>query len=245
MTRIGVCTLLFFVIHVHANIEHALQIWRFICCDYLSSRSELVGVSLDCKDTKLRETGSVGESVIGGRWSDHVVTKMTNENQGKWYPEVGIPDFENDMEIGWVKKVALEEYNARNVLATSERHWVWMGGREARWRGCDLPNAVPVGIHFDVSTMDRSLAVVLTRFRWMYTSTLAYVVDANPGRSCGKQFVRSTLAFVSAMVAVPLQAVGDGWLYTVFAGLVVVMQLIIVLILHKGAEVTCYVYIDI
>lgn len=37
------------------------------------------------------------------------------------------------------------------------------------------------------------------------------------------------------MVAVPLQdAIGEGWLYTGFAGLVVVMELLIVLVLRKG-----------
>lgn len=43
--------------------------------------------------------GSVGGSVIGGRWSDHVMTKMKNENGGIWYPEVGAPDFENETGI--------------------------------------------------------------------------------------------------------------------------------------------------
>lgn len=37
--------------------------------------------------------------MIGSRWSEHVVTKMTNENQGTWYPELGILHFENDMGI--------------------------------------------------------------------------------------------------------------------------------------------------
>ncbi|KAG8214705.1 hypothetical protein J3R82DRAFT_9790 [Butyriboletus roseoflavus] len=77
--------------------------------------------------------GSVGGSVIGGRWSDHVVTKMKTENEGNWYPEVD----------------ALEECDTHNGLATRERHWVRMGGREARSRGRDLPNAVLVRILFD------------------------------------------------------------------------------------------------
>lgn len=75
----------------------------------------------------------------------------------------------------------------------------------------------------------------------MYACTLAYVVDANPGRSSSavatNSSFRGTLAFVSTMVAVPLQdAVGDGWLYTGFAGLVVVMELLIVLVLRKGVS---------
>ena len=73
----------------------------------------------------------------------------------------------------------------------------------------------------------------------MYTSTLAYVVDANTGRSgsavAANSWARGTLAFACTMLAVPLQdAVGDGWLYTGFAGLVVVMELLITLVLYKG-----------
>lgn len=72
-------------------------------------------------------------------------------------------------------------------------------------------------------------------------STLAYLVDANPGRSSSavatNSSFRGTLAFVSTMVAVPLEdAVGDGWLYTGFAGLVIVMELLIVLVLRKGVS---------
>ena len=37
--------------------------------------------------------------MIGGRWSDHVVTKMKNENEGKWYPEVGAPGLKSEMRI--------------------------------------------------------------------------------------------------------------------------------------------------
>lgn len=45
--------------------------------------------------------------------------------------------------------------------------------------------------------------------RWMYASTLAYLVDANPGRSCTavatNSSFRGSLAFISVMTAVPLQ----------------------------------------
>lgn len=116
-----------------------------------------------------------------------------------------------------------------------------MGGREARHCGRGLPNAVPERILFDVSRTDsdESSMKVLTCCRWIYASTLAYIVDANPGRSCSAVAVnssfRGTLAFISTMVAVPLQdAIGEGWLYTGFAGLVVVMELLIVLVLRKG-----------
>lgn len=95
--------------------------------------------------------------------------------------------------------------------------------------------------------------------RWMYSSTLAYLVDANPGRSCTavatNSSFRGSLAFVSVMTAVPLQvrlldllysshadasllsvqdALGDGGLYTAWAGVFVVMELLVLLVLRKG-----------
>lgn len=55
-----------------------------------------------------------------------------------------------------------------------------------------------------------TVMVALISFsRWMYSSTLAYLVDANPGRSAAavatNSSFRGSLAFVSAMIAVPLQ----------------------------------------
>jgi hypothetical protein len=56
-----------------------------------------------------------------------------------------------------------------------------------------------------------SFIVVALTFtpRWMYTCTLAYLVDANPGRSCTAvatdSSFRGSLAFISVVIAVPLQ----------------------------------------
>lgn len=53
------------------------------------------------------------------------------------------------------------------------------------------------------------MVALISFFRWMYSSTLAYLVDANPGRSAAavatNSSFRGSLAFVSAMIAVPLQ----------------------------------------
>lgn len=35
--------------------------------------------------------GSIFGSIIGGRWSDHVVAKLKQRNGGEWYPEVRLP----------------------------------------------------------------------------------------------------------------------------------------------------------
>lgn len=74
---------------------------------------------------------------------------------------------------------------------------------------------------------------------WMSTSLLAYLVDANPGRSCTavatNSSFRGSLAFVSVITAVPLQnTLGDGGLYTVWAGILIVTELLVILVLRKG-----------
>ncbi|KAF8558302.1 MFS general substrate transporter [Imleria badia] len=150
--------------------------------------------------------GSIGGSVIGGRWSDHVVTKMTNKNGGKWYPEMRL------------KSATL----AMVWLPPSVVAYGWVAEK-----------------HVDVGVVCVMLFLCGFFSIWMYSGTLAYVVDANPGRSssavAANSSFRGTLAFVSIMVAARLQdAIGDGWFYTGFAGLVVVMELLIVLVLRKG-----------
>lgn len=95
--------------------------------------------------------------------------------------------------------------------------------------------------------------------RWMYSSTLAYIVDANTGRSstafAGNSLFRGVFAFVATELAVPLQvchilrctdggailskrpsknALGDGWLYTLWAGLVILINVALLLVMWKG-----------
>ncbi|EIW70508.1 hypothetical protein TREMEDRAFT_28934 [Tremella mesenterica DSM 1558] len=60
--------------------------------------------------------------------------------------------------------------------------------------------------------------------RIVYSSTLAYIVDANPGRSSPavsiNSVMRGGMACIWSQCAVPLRnAIGDGGLYTMFAGL--------------------------
>ncbi|CCM00161.1 uncharacterized protein FIBRA_02189 [Fibroporia radiculosa] len=75
----------------------------------------------------------------------------------------------------------------------------------------------------------------------IYSSTLAYIVDANVGRSssavaCNSCF-RGILAFIAAEVAVPLQdSIGDGGLYSMWAGLMLVSEVLLLLVWWKGAQ---------
>jgi Na+/melibiose symporter-like transporter len=70
-------------------------------------------------------------------------------------------------------------------------------------------------------------------------STLAYIVDANAGRStaavASNSSFRGISGLVAAQMAAPLQdTIGDGGLYSLWAGLLVVMELMILLVIRRG-----------
>ncbi|KAG2344357.1 MFS general substrate transporter [Suillus weaverae] len=150
--------------------------------------------------------GSIAGSVIGGRWSDRVLAKMMEANGGKWYAEMRLES--STLGMLWLP------------LAVIGYAWV-----------CEK--------HVNVAVICVMLVLIGFSSIWMYTSTLAYLVDANPGRSCTavatNSSFRGSLAFISVMIAVPLQnALGDGGLYTVWACVLVVTELLVILVLRKG-----------
>ncbi|THV03488.1 vacuolar DHA amino acid exporter [Dendrothele bispora CBS 962.96] len=75
----------------------------------------------------------------------------------------------------------------------------------------------------------------------VYTSTLAYLVDANVGRSSTaialNSAFRGTFAFVALEVAVPLQdGLGDGWTYTIVAAFMAFSGFLTILTMYKGQQ---------
>lgn len=75
---------------------------------------------------------------------------------------------------------------------------------------------------------------------WMYSSTLTYIVDANKGRSstavATNSSFRGITGLIVAQVSAPLQdSIGDGGLYSIWTGLLVLLELLIVLVMMKGA----------
>ncbi|KAG2128737.1 vacuolar DHA amino acid exporter [Suillus clintonianus] len=150
--------------------------------------------------------GSIAGSVISGRWSDRVLAKMMKANGGKWYPEMRLES--SKLAMLWLPPFVVG--------------YAWV---------CEK--------HVNVAVICILLLLIGFSSIWMYTSTLAYLVDANPGRSCTavatNSSFRGSLAFVSILIAVPLQnALGDGGLYTAWAGVLVVTELLVLLVLHKG-----------
>ncbi|KAG1858910.1 MFS general substrate transporter [Suillus subluteus] len=150
--------------------------------------------------------GSIAGSVVGGRWSDQVLAKMMEANGGEWYAEMRLES--STLGMLWLPPAVIG--------------YAWV---------CEK--------HVNVAVICVMLVLIGFSSIWMYTCTLAYLVDANPGRSCTavatNSSFRGSLAFVSVMIAVPLQnALGDGGLYTVWAGILIVTELLVILVLRKG-----------
>ncbi|KAG1823574.1 major facilitator superfamily domain-containing protein [Suillus subaureus] len=150
--------------------------------------------------------GSIAGSVLSGRWSDRVLAKMIEANGGKWHAEMRLES--SKLAMLWLPPFVVG--------------YAWV---------CEK--------HVHVAVICVMLLLIGFSSIWMYTSTLAYLVDANPGRSCSavatNSSVRGSLAFVSVLIAVPLQDVlGDGGLYSAWAGVMVVMELLVILVLQKG-----------
>ncbi|KAF8558424.1 MFS general substrate transporter [Imleria badia] len=74
---------------------------------------------------------------------------------------------------------------------------------------------------------------------WMYSSTLAYIVDANTGRSstavATNSAYRGILAFIAAEIAIPLQD-WRWWNIHFWAGLLFIMELLVLLVLKFGNQ---------
>ncbi|KAH7096979.1 vacuolar DHA amino acid exporter [Auriculariales sp. MPI-PUGE-AT-0066] len=95
--------------------------------------------------------------------------------------------------------------------------------------------------HLHIAAICVSLFAVGFTSIWVYTNTLAYLVDANVGRSsmavATNSFFRGLTGFASAEVAVPIQnGIGDAGLYMIWAGLVVFTGLSLLLVEKKGTK---------
>ncbi|KAG1884448.1 MFS general substrate transporter [Suillus subluteus] len=150
--------------------------------------------------------GSVTGSILGGRWSDRTLARLKAANGGVSFPE---------MRLESTKIVML--WSPLSVIG-----YAWV-----------CQERVSIAAVCVMLFLAGFLSV------WTYTSILAYLVDANTGRSsmavATNSFVRGLFAFVAAEIAVPLQdTIGDGGLYTLWAGLMVVVQCMILLVLYKG-----------
>ncbi|KAI8971143.1 MFS general substrate transporter [Trametes punicea] len=170
--------------------------------------------------------GSLFGSVLGGRYSDYVFRKLKARNGGTSSAEMRL-------ESTMVPMFFLPP----SVIAYG---WV-----------CER--------HVNVAAICVMLFLSGFFSICIYSSTLAYIVDANTGRSSSAVATNSAFrglsAFVAAEVAVPLQvcyvlhipsssphllrtidAIGDGGLYSLWAGIMLLSELLILLVWWKGGE---------
>ncbi|KAI0754649.1 major facilitator superfamily domain-containing protein [Daedaleopsis nitida] len=150
--------------------------------------------------------GSLLGSLLGGRYSDYVFRNLKARNGGTGYPEMRL---QSTLPFMPVLPLAIVGYG-----------WVC----EERVHVAAVCAMLFLSSFFDVC---------------IYTSTLAYIVDANAGRSSPAVAMNSAFrglaAFVGAEVAVPLQnAIGDGGSYSLWAGLILLSELLIVLVWWRG-----------
>ncbi|KAF8817571.1 MFS general substrate transporter [Phlegmacium glaucopus] len=146
--------------------------------------------------------------VWGGRWSDYELARLKLANSGKSYPEMRL----------------------RSTLLGT-----WF------LPPCVLAFGWVCAKHVHISALCVFLFLCGFFLIWSYSSTMAYLVDANNGRSstavATNSAFRGISAFVATEVVVPLQDdVGDGWLYTIWAGLMLLSGSVTVLVWWKGGQ---------
>ncbi|PVF97158.1 MFS general substrate transporter [Serendipita vermifera] len=76
---------------------------------------------------------------------------------------------------------------------------------------------------------------------FVYSSTLAYIVDANAGRSTAavatNSLYRGLSALIAAEIAAPIQdAISDGGLYSAWGAATVVVEILIIVVAFKGKK---------
>lgn len=135
--------------------------------------------------------GNIFGSVLGGRASDAILKRLAKKNGGVTVPEMRLKSTLPGMPL----------------IIVSYLVYAWTTDYKTNIAG------PVVGLFFAGFSL-----------MFVYSSTLAFLVDSNPGRSASavscNSFCRGVGACVMSQVAIPIQnAIGDGGLYTLFAGI--------------------------
>ncbi|KAI0727680.1 major facilitator superfamily domain-containing protein [Fomitopsis betulina] len=147
-------------------------------------------------------------SVLGGRYSDYIFRKLKAKHGGKSQPEMRLQSTLVPMLFFPPSVIAYGWVCEEHVHISAVCVMLFLAG------------------FFQIS---------------IYSSTLAYIVDANVGRSsaavASNSFFRGVSAFIATEIAVPLQeSIGDGGLYSLWGGLTLISELLIVLVWWKGGH---------
>ncbi|KAK0503697.1 MFS general substrate transporter [Armillaria luteobubalina] len=152
--------------------------------------------------------GSMAGSILGGRFSDRELARLRRKNEGKSYPEVRLKSTIYSIWLFPMSAIGLAWVCQQHVHVAAICVMLFVSG------------------FFAIST---------------YASELAYIVDANVGRSSSavalNSFFRGVAAFIGTEIAVPVQdKLGDGWMYTIFALILLLSGLLVLLVIKKGEE---------
>ncbi|KAJ1303446.1 hypothetical protein OPQ81_011636 [Rhizoctonia solani] len=139
--------------------------------------------------------GNIAGSILGGRWSDRVLSRLKAQNGGESVPEM-----------------RLQSTKPAMILPLFVVAYAWMCEKHVNIAG-------PVVLLF----LSGFCAI------WIYSSTLAYIVDANPGRASSAIAANSSFRGISGLIAaevsIPLKnALGDGGLYIPLGGTLAYMR---------------------
>jgi hypothetical protein len=117
---------------------------------------------------------------------------------------------------------AIKEYLLWRLGSSAVRSCFWMDMCEECTYLCCLCLSLSLRVLLDVSSffMLRNHFKILWN-SWSYSSTLAYLVDANNGRSSTavalNSVFRGVIAFVATEITVPLQVCTAFWYYKIFS----------------------------
>ncbi|KAN0130193.1 Major facilitator superfamily domain containing protein [Lactarius tabidus] len=164
-------------------------------------------------------------SILGGRWSDQTLRRLTDANDGHCLPEARSyrSYVASNPKSQLTYQMRLESTKPAMVfLPLSVIAYAWLAQE-----------------HIHVASLCTALFFIGFFTTWIYSSTVAYIVDANPGRSSAavatNSCFRGVAAFVFTEIAVPLQdSLGDGGVYTLLAGILVLCELVILLVRLRG-----------
>ncbi|WVQ73955.1 hypothetical protein IAR50_003536 [Cryptococcus sp. DSM 104548] len=152
--------------------------------------------------------GNISASVIGGRYSDMVLKRLKKKNGGVAVSEMRL------------KATVI----AMPFLLASFLAYAWTAQEKVHIAG------IVVCLFFC------GFALL-----WIYSSSLAYLVDSNPGISSSavscNSMLRGICGCIMSQIAAPIRnAIGDGGLYTLFAGVLALACGCNLLLIAKGEQ---------
>ncbi|WVW84132.1 hypothetical protein I302_106161 [Kwoniella bestiolae CBS 10118] len=152
--------------------------------------------------------GNIMASILGGRYSDMVLRRLKKKNGGVMVAEMRLK----------------ATFVAMPFLVLGVLAYAWIAEEK---------------VH--IAAIVISLVISGFALLWIYSSTLAYLVDANPGISSSavslNSLFRGVMAAVMSQIATPIRnGIGDGGLYTLFAGLLALSCGGLILLAYKGEK---------